>query len=69
MVFFIIGLGLGDVEDITLRGLKAVKSCDRVYLEAYTSVLCYGVNLSALEDFYGKKVITADRELVEQRSG
>lgn len=68
MVFYIIGLGLGDVEDITVRGLKVVKSCARVYLEAYTSILCYGLNVSELESFYGKKLIIADRELVEQRS-
>lgn len=53
-----IGLGLCDEKDITVRGLevctfaftsaifstlinfhKAVKSCSRVYLEAYTSIL------------------------------
>ena len=69
MVFFVIGLGLGDVEDITVRGLNCVKSCDRVYLEAYTSILCYGLDKSKLEEFYGKEVICADREMVEQRSG
>lgn len=38
-MFYIIGLGLCDERDITLRGLEAVKSSTRVYLEAYTSIL------------------------------
>ena len=38
-MLYIIGLGLYDEQDITVRGLAAVKSCKRVYLEAYTSIL------------------------------
>jgi diphthine synthase len=38
-MFFLIGLGLCDESDITLRGLEIVKRCSRVYLEAYTSIL------------------------------
>lgn len=41
MLYFV-GLGLGNEEDITLRGLKAVKSCEKIFLENYTSVLCVG---------------------------
>lgn len=64
MVLFLIGLGLGDAEDITVKGLRALKGCSRVYLEAYTSVLTAGKD--KLEEFYGKELILADRELVEQ---
>ncbi|XP_050295679.1 diphthine methyl ester synthase [Anthonomus grandis grandis] len=63
-MFYVIGLGLGDCKDITVRGLEIVKKCDRVYLEAYTSVLTCGTE--ALEEFYGRKLIVADRDLVEQ---
>lgn len=55
-MFYLIGLGLCDEKDITIRGLEvshrfiyfsklrrmhnqAVKSCSRIYLEAYTSIL------------------------------
>lgn len=38
-MFFIVGIGLGDVKDITVRGLEIVRSADRVYLESYTSIL------------------------------
>lgn len=41
-MFYLIGLGLGDARDITVKGLEIVKKCSRVYLEAYTSVLTVG---------------------------
>lgn len=66
-MFYIIGLGLGDCKDITVRGLEIVKSCDRIYLEAYTSILISS-GISELEEFYGKKITVADRDTVEQES-
>jgi diphthine synthase len=45
-MFYLIGLGLGDAEDITVKGLSIVKKAKRVYLEAYTSIL--GVGKEAL---------------------
>ncbi|KAE9400669.1 Diphthine synthase [Gymnopus androsaceus JB14] len=66
-MFYIIGLGLCDEKDITLRGLEAVKSSSRVYLEAYTSILM--VQKDRLESFYGKELIIADRDMVESESG
>ncbi|KAK4885249.1 hypothetical protein RN001_001520 [Aquatica leii] len=63
-MFYLIGLGLGDSKDITIKGLEIIKKCDRVYLEHYTSILTCGID--ELEDFYGIKLITADRDLVEQ---
>lgn len=58
------GLGLGDAKDITVRGLEIVKRCDKVFLEHYTSILTVGKE--ELEKFYGREVILADRDLVEQ---
>ncbi|XP_004699616.1 diphthine methyl ester synthase [Echinops telfairi] len=65
-MLYLIGLGLGDAKDITVKGLEVVKRCNRVYLEAYTSVLTVGKE--ALEEFYGRKLILADREEVEQNA-
>ncbi|XP_077300849.1 diphthine methyl ester synthase-like isoform X2 [Arctopsyche grandis] len=62
-MLFLVGLGLGDARDITVRGLEAVKGCHKVYLEAYTSQLTVGHK--ALEEFYGREIIVADRELCE----
>lgn len=47
-MLYIIGLGLGDEKDITLRGLEAVKSCRKVYVEAYTSLLSFGLSIDGL---------------------
>lgn len=41
-MLYLVGLGLGDAKDITVKGLEVVRSCSRVYLEAYTSVLTVG---------------------------
>jgi diphthamide biosynthesis methyltransferase len=35
----LIGLGLADETDITVKGLEMVRKAARVYLEAYTSIL------------------------------
>ena len=66
-MLYLIGLGLSYESDITVRGLEVVKKCKRVYLEAYTSILMAADQLS-LEQFYGREVILADRELVETGS-
>lgn len=66
-MLYLVGLGLSDVKDITVRGLEVVKGAKRVYLEAYTSILM-AADVSTLEQFYGREVIVADRELVESGS-
>lgn len=38
-MLYLVGLGLADEKDISVRGLEVVKSAERVYLEAYTSIL------------------------------
>jgi len=63
MLYFV-GLGLGDAKDITVRGLEIVQRCEKVFLEHYTSILTVGQE--ELEKFYGREVILADRDLVEQ---
>lgn len=80
MVLYLIGLGLGDEKDITVKGLEAVRKCTRVYLEMYTAILT-GIPKETLvllsqlivwrsrsclqEKFYGCKITEADREMVE----
>lgn len=66
-MLYLIGLGLAYPEDITVRGLAVVKRAKRVYLEAYTSILM-SASKSQLEEFYGREVILADREMVESAS-
>ena len=38
-MLYMIGLGLADETDISVKGLEIVKRAARVYLEAYTSIL------------------------------
>jgi diphthine synthase len=38
----LIGLGLGDPQDITLKGLDYLRRSDKAYLEIYTSILSCG---------------------------
>lgn len=63
MVLFLIGLGLGDETDITMKGYQAIQTCELIYLETYTSVL--GVDKAKLETFYKKTILDADRETME----
>ncbi|XP_074594059.1 diphthine methyl ester synthase [Brevipalpus obovatus] len=67
-MLYLIGLGLCDVDDISVKGLSIVKKCDKIYLEHYTSLLYGADNVQILEKFYGKKIILADREFVEELS-
>ncbi|KAJ8126812.1 hypothetical protein O1611_g6829 [Lasiodiplodia mahajangana] len=65
-MLYLVGLGLSDETDITVRGLEVVKKASRVYLEAYTSILL--VDQAVLEAYYGRPIVIADREMVESNS-
>ncbi|KAI1073484.1 Diphthine synthase [Whalleya microplaca] len=65
-MLYLVGLGLSDETDITVKGLEIVKKASRVYLEAYTSILL--VDQSVLESYYGRSIVVADREMVESGS-
>ena len=41
-MLYLIGLGLGNAEDVTCKGLAVIQRASRVYLEAYTSILTVG---------------------------
>jgi diphthine synthase len=66
MALYMIGIGLNDEKDISVKGLEAVRKCSRIFLESYTSMLA--VPVSRLEEFYGKKIILANRDMVEKNS-
>jgi diphthine synthase len=65
-VLTFIGLGLYDLDDISLRGISAIEDADEVFLEGYTSVLT-GTTPEALAERYGKPVRVLKRENVEIR--
>ena len=63
MTLYLIGIGLCNEKVISVKGLEIIKKCDQIYLENYTSLLqCSVIDL---EQFYGKKIILADREMTE----
>ncbi len=64
MTLYLIGLGLADEKDISVKGLEIVKKADTIYLEQYTSLL--QCTVADLEQFYGKKITLADRAASEQ---
>jgi len=63
MTLYLIGIGLNDEKDISVKGLELVKKADVVYLETYTSKI--NCDVSHLERLYGKKIKLADRKKVE----
>jgi diphthine synthase len=63
MTLYLIGLGLNDEKDITIKGLNIVKNAKKVYFETYTSLL--NCDIKMLERVYNKKIVLADRTLVE----
>ena len=60
-----VGLGLYDLDDISLKGLEYVRGADTVYLEAYTSRLM-GTDVTEMEAFFGREIRVLTREDVEQ---
>jgi diphthine synthase len=60
-----VGLGLGGIEDMSVRALNTLKACDFVYGEFYTSKLIDS-DLGKLEEFIGKKIKKLDRVDVEE---
>jgi diphthine synthase len=64
-MLYLIGLGLDSIKDVSVKGLEAIKTCNKIYLEAYTSKLL-NFSIEEMENYYGKKIIIADRNLVEK---
>ena len=54
-MLYLIGLGLADEADVTVKGLELIKKVERVYLEAYTSILL--VDKAKLVSFFNSHCI------------
>ena len=66
-MFYLVGLGLFDEKDISLKGVETLKKVDKVYAEFFTSRL-FGSNFEAIESIIGKEIIVLDRTQVEEES-
>jgi diphthine synthase len=60
---YLIGLGLS-IKDVTAKGLEAIKKCDKVYADAYTSILVDGT-IEELCKFLHVRVEPLQREKIE----
>ena len=65
MTLYLIGLGLWDEKDISVKGLERAKKCKHVFLENYTSVMM-GSTPEQIEKLVGKKIKVLGRKEVEQ---
>jgi diphthine synthase len=62
----LIGLGLHDEKDISLRGLEEARSSDMIFAELYTSRIEEGA-LGRLEELVEKKITVLERAEVEEK--
>jgi len=63
-MLYIIGLGLKP-KDISIEGLNALKNCEKIFLESYTSQYATGTSKD-LEVLIGKNLIELNRKQVEE---
>lgn len=63
-MLYIIGIGLHDEKDISLKGIEAAKKCKKVYMELYTCPL--KIDIKVFEKIIGKKVKVLERREVEE---
>jgi diphthine synthase len=66
-MLYLIGLGVWNEKDISLRGIEICRQADSVYCELYTSH--WGGNLERLGKLIRKKVKLLERKDVEEGSG
>ena len=60
----LIGMGLWNEKDLSLRGIEELKNSDKVYLESYTSI--WKGNIRNLEKIIGKKIFVLRRKDLEE---
>lgn len=64
-MFYLVGLGLFDEKDISLKGLECLKNVDKIYAEFFTSRL-FGSSFEAIEELIGQKIEVLVRGEVEE---
>lgn len=56
-MLYLIGLGLTDETDVTVKGLELIKKVERVYLEAYTSILLVDTAKLVITLFTSRRIV------------
>jgi diphthamide biosynthesis methyltransferase len=65
-MLYLIGLGIWDEKDLSLRGKEACKKAKEIYAELYTAR--WGGSLKNLEKLVGKKIQLLERKDLEDKS-
>ncbi|MET1124952.1 MAG: diphthine synthase [Archaeoglobaceae archaeon] len=63
-MLLLIGLGVGDARDISLRGLEAARKADKVYVELYTSK--FSSSVEEIAEIIGREVEVLSRSDLEE---
>ncbi len=63
----LIGLGLYDEQDMSLRGIATARECEYVFAEFYTSIMP-ALNIERLEELIGRHVEILERRNLEEES-
>lgn len=66
-MFYLIGLGLFDIDDMSIKALNALREVDVIYAEFFTSKLI-GSTLDAIENRINSKINILNRSEVEEDS-
>jgi diphthine synthase len=64
----LVGLGLYDEKDVSIRGLEEIREADAVFAEFYTSLMP-GLSIQKLEEMTGKEVKVVARRVLEEEEG
>ncbi len=65
-MLWLIGLGVGDERDMSIKGLEACKIADVIFMERYTSPV--KINVENLRKLVGKDIIELSRDDVEEKN-
>lgn len=66
-MFYLVGLGLFDEMDMSLKALECLKNVDKIYAEFFTSRL-FGSSFESIEELIGSKIEVLVRNEVEEES-
>ncbi|MEM2116044.1 MAG: diphthine synthase [Candidatus Woesearchaeota archaeon] len=65
-MLYLIGAGLKDEYDLSLRAIEVLKNCDEIFFEKYTSYS--QISIKNLEKIINKPIISVGRSFIEEKS-
>jgi diphthine synthase len=65
-MLYLVGLGIWDEKDMSIKGIEICKNADKIYAELYTAT--WGGSIKNLEKIIGKKITLLQRKDIEEDS-